>query len=249
VNKPTDGVTATFKKVGPNLLVVEDPQFGSFYFYERTRLKLYWPHGVDNRLKHMARKYQTDSVKVMPGDVVVDVGANIGEFTAAIHETARKCFAIEPDPVAYKCLEANALKLGNAKPLNIALSDKSGEMTFYLASKTADSSLVEPMVPHKKSIVNARRLDDVFPSFGVEAIDFLKVEAEGWEPEVLKGGETVLSTKVRKIAVDGGPERRGKPTSAAVIEILKDCGFTVSARGDIVMGIKSGRLSDLPMRH
>jgi FkbM family methyltransferase len=159
----------------------------------------------------MARKYQTDSVKVMPGDVVVDVGANIGEFTAAIHETARQCFAFEPDPVAYKCLEANAQKLGNVEPRNVALSDKSGEMTFYLASKTADSSLVEPTVPYEKSIVNARRLDDVFPSLGVEAIDFLKVEAEGWEPEVLKGGEAILTTKVRKIAVDGGPERRGQP--------------------------------------
>lgn len=239
INKGRQGNKVNFKKISENFLAAVDPDLGEFYFYEKTRLEFYcWPDGVGNRLKSIAKKYQSDTVYVEPGDVVIDVGANVGEFSISIHEIAATCFAFEPDPVAYKCLEANALKKANIKTFKSALSDKAGEMIFYLAAKTADSSLVEPMVPHIKSTINVHKLDDLFPSLGVGSIDFLKVEAEGWEPEVLRGAKMILMTKVRKVAVDAGPERQGKATGTDVSAILHECGFKVSLQGDIVLGIK-----------
>ena len=59
---------------------------------------------------------------------------------------------------------------------------------------------------------------------GIKEIDFLKVEAEGAELEVLQG----LGDKIRyvnKISVDGGPERYGKPTFKDVNSFLRSKGF------------------------
>lgn len=66
---------------------------------------------------------------------------------------------------------------------------------------------------------------------GVEKIDFLKIDAEGAEPEVLEG--TPLC-RVKKVAVDCSPERFGKTTVFEVLKILLSAGFKCQVRGYMV---------------
>lgn len=60
-------------------------------------------------------------------------------------------------------------------------------------------------------MVRTVHLDDFLTNIGVSELDLLKVEAEGFEPEVLQGAERILH-KIRFVSVDCGPERMGIPT-------------------------------------
>jgi FkbM family methyltransferase len=66
------------------------------------------------------------------------------------------------------------------------------------------------------------------------SIDFLKVEAEGAEPEILSEIEDI---SVKKIAVDASPERYGESTVDEVQSILKSAGYNVHVDGDIIFGL------------
>ena len=76
-------------------------------------------------------------------------------------------------------------------------------------------------------MVQTERLDSIMDTLELESIDLLKVEEEGFEPEVLAGAERTL-TRCRLVAVDCGPERDGFDTAARCVEILYDHGFKLS---------------------
>ena len=72
-------------------------------------------------------------------------------------------------------------------------------------------------------------------SLNIPRVDFLKIEAEGYEPEILEGATEVLHC-VRKIAVDASPERRGKSTLSECRAILERAGFNVYERNWMLFG-------------
>jgi amino acid adenylation domain-containing protein/FkbM family methyltransferase len=80
--------------------------------------------------------YLRHGITLEDGDCVVDAGANIGLFTLFVNRIARdlKTISFEPNPAAFKCLQANASAWGaNAKCLPVGLSNenKSGDLTFF----------------------------------------------------------------------------------------------------------------------
>jgi len=93
-----------------------------------------------------------------------------------------------------------------------------------------DSSFLGPHDKGDKSVrVPVITVERVIERHRLEKIDFLKVEAEGFEPEILAGAGKRLK-EVSKIAIDCGPERFGKPTFAECETILKDSGFRIWRR-------------------
>jgi ABC-type phosphate transport system ATPase subunit len=79
--------------------------------------------------------------------------------------------------------------------------------------------------------VEAIRLDILMHKLGIDRIDFLKIDAEGAEPEVLDG---VDLSKVKKVAVDCAPERFGKSTVSKVVQILRTAGYECKVIGYMV---------------
>jgi len=237
VNKNRKPLTVNFSKSKKDVYLAQDKVYGALYFYEKIRMELYcWPNGVSKRIDSVKEKYEYANVRVRLGDTVVDVGANIGEFSIAISQLAKNIYAFEPDPVPFNCLKTNTENKSNIHSNKIALSDRSEDLTFYFAPKTADSSIVEPDVPYDKKIIKAITLDDFF--INNERVDFLKIEAEGWEPEVLRGAKRLLTTTVRDVAVDAGPERKGQNTIDEVTKILQSHSFNVIVSGNMVFANK-----------
>ncbi len=154
--------------------------------------------------------------------IVIDVGANIGEFVhAAALKNAFSIYAFEPDPISFYCLTSNTSRLfPKVKLFNMALSNVSGNQKFYLASSNADSSLIEPSTYSESLMAKVTRFDSIPEIKSLPMIDLVKMDAEGAEPEVLEGlGELVY--RINNFAIDVGPERKGHSTAPEVTEFFK----------------------------
>jgi FkbM family methyltransferase len=196
-------------------------------------------HGLKRRLAGLLAGYaHPPRVVVEPGDVVLDIGSNIGEYAlAAAAAGASRVLAFEPDPVAAACLRANAAGCAAIEVHERLLWKCEEELAFTLAYESADSTVftVDPGKAHGRVTLTGVTLDAVLAGAGVERVDFLKLDAEGAEPEVLAGAAGTLA-RTRKVAVDAGAERMGEATGAEVDAILRGHGFRTHADGRMVFG-------------
>lgn len=130
-----------------------------------------------------------------PGDVVVDVGSNIGTHTLAAATLVGDeglVVAIEPHPKTFAYLAGNVRRnaLGNVVLLNVANGETDGEVGFtdrYEDNENcvADSAQPQVMVP-------LRRLDSIAPA-PQRTISLLKIDVEGFELPVLRGACDTLA--------------------------------------------------------
>ena len=111
--------------------------------------------------------------------------------------------AFEPGPIEFKCISKS---LPKARNLNVGLSNKEDVMKFYLCSATGDSSLVETQNYTEIIEVEVTTLDNFAKLHNINSCKLLKLEAEGWEPEILNGAKDFIK-KCEYIVIDGGPER------------------------------------------
>ena len=200
-----------------------------FFVPSATRWRMY-RFGLAERLKHLARDYGFDQFggAVDSNSTVIDIGANVGEFSLGAAQLGAKVIAIDADPIIFECLSRNLGAAENVTLINCALWFETAELTFYSEPRRADSSFFNPGTVEnaKEIIVQAKPLDMVLADMNLTSVDYLKCDAEGAEPEVLRGAaKTLAITKV--IAIDTGPEREGQRTDEDCEEILTAAGFVV----------------------
>lgn len=132
---------------------------------------------------------------------VLDLGANIGLTTIALANICKKgkIVAIEPVPNTFNLLKKNILQSGinNVKEYNFAIGNKEGTSimqglhSFLAGSFIADS--YPSSVQEFTVKVPVRTLDNVFDSFQMDRLDFIKIDVEGYELFVLEGAKKILS--------------------------------------------------------
>lgn len=234
-NRKRRGCSYRFKAEENGKVVLYDDTT-RFSFMGLRRMNRYiYPDGLGNKKRAMKKKYCIAPCDIKAGDVVVEVGANVGEFTIMAADYARQVFAFEPDPNCFQCLSDNTQSLDNVEIIASGASKANSREVFYISSDDADSSLIKPKIYNQKIEINTVRLDSWMDSQGISVINFLKLEAEGAEMEVLEGlGEKIFV--VQKISVDGGPERYGEPTSVDVDRFLRSKGFSSRILGYHVYG-------------
>lgn len=190
----------------------------------------------------MWRRYKID--RIMENEIpeaILDVGANIGEFSYYAkrrYSDAVKIISIEPDPVAIHCMTFNLIEeLISIEP--IAISNKSAVLKFYLKSKSADSSFHRPTNYTIRTEVVANTLDSVINKYGLCSPILVKMDCEGHEPEALEG-LIRHKDKIKWISIDSGLERSGVSTTKAVVKILAQYGFDKidSDKSNIVTAVR-----------
>lgn len=206
-------------------------KFKNLWLLEDGDLKLYIPvlrrytvyaKGFNKRLSHMLKRYELGNIN---DALILDVGAHLGEFAIAASPHAKQIICFEPDPVVREALLLNIASLDNVKVLPVALSNQTGVSNFYVATKFADSSLFKPTGVKSQEIqVDTMRLDDLNIDFTGYSRVVLKMDAEGFEPEVVEGGLQVFS-KLDQVAIDVSPERGEEDTYADVKKALASTGL------------------------
>ena len=165
--------------------------------------------------------------------MLVDCGENVGELFLAVKEKNFDVTYIgfEPDKETYDCLKLN---VENEKNIvhNIGLSNIDGSNNFYIDNEGGNSSFVD--FGTSESIkVDTKTLD----SFNIkENIKLFKIDAEGYEPEVLSGSKNTLK-KTAFVSVDFGSERGANQnnTMVDVNNLLLQVGFELIELNDFRM--------------
>lgn len=194
----------------------------------------FWRLGFRARGVTLQKSYGFSHEELPFGGVVVDVGANMGDFLIPWNARADVTYiAIEPGPDEHDALVQNLQdSKGSVTVLQIAAGAESKVDHLYLSSEGGDNSLHEPAQWTTVIEVEQRRLDDIAALRELETIHVLKIEAEGSEPEVLAGARQVLS-KTLTVLVDCGPERGPEEhaTLAPVVNMMLNSGFRCTDNG------------------
>ena len=164
-------------------------------------------------IKDAHEPLETDVVKkeVKKGDVVLDIGANIGYYTlifARLVGEQGKVFAFEPDPDNFALLKKNVEINGyrNVTLVQKAVSNKTGKARLYLCEVCKGDHRIYDSHDNRASIeVEGIRLDDYFESYHGR-IDFIKIDVQGAEGGVIQGMPLLLQkNKNLKIATEFWP--------------------------------------------
>jgi FkbM family methyltransferase len=157
----------------------------------------------DTYLDQMGNPFEPQMVDLFraltrPTDRCLDIGANIGCTTLLFSHLVREVLAFEPSPTTFALLERNLNRaaVDNVRLVNAGLGAVAGrsQLTFSPDNRAGGyvSDLTAASMGHTCETIEIRRLDEVDGEMGLEPVDFVKIDVEGFEGHVLDGGMELL---------------------------------------------------------
>ena len=158
------------------------------------------------------------------GDYFVDVGANIGFLSLVGAATVGKqgeVIAFEPVPSTFEILVENKdlNEFSQLQTEPFALGNATGKQIIYQEDKNRGGASIAIERSELGTEIEVKRLDDlVLP----KAIKLLKVDVEGFELEVLKGGEELIKRDQPAIIVEFSRDRDNEGSAMDMFHWLKE---------------------------
>lgn len=172
---------------------------------------------------------ETEAVKrtVMPGDICVDIGANIGYFSFLMATLGAKVLAFEPSQYGFERFSANlSLNPGlDIQAKRIGLGDKKHTITEAIEARFSERVLAHD---HPESIVI-----ETLDSYELRKLDFLKIDVDGHDVSAIRGSLETL--------------KRHKPVVLAEFceRVLKPYGTSAQELGDLFLSCGYANAIDL----
>jgi FkbM family methyltransferase len=135
---------------------------------------------------------------IQPGATFLDVGANIGYYSAlalAHIGPHGRVVSVEPDPEAFGYLQRTVVANGGERAtlVNKGLADVPGTLRLYRnASNRGDNRLYANDLAGSFVEVEVARADDVLAGLGIDQVDLIKMDVQGFEGKVLSGLERTI---------------------------------------------------------
>lgn len=151
----------------------------------------------DGKLDHDPNSLPIILSYVKEGDAVIDCGAFIGDQTIGYAKKVGangKVIAFEPNPIAFECLEYNLELFKNVELRNEGLSDSNGKINLVEVPTNAGMTFAEK----SKKGIKCVTID----SLKLEKLDFIKIDAEGFEHNILKGAEKTIKKFKPKMVIE-----------------------------------------------
>ena len=179
--------------------------FENLFEYEGSTIqvaeKFGWAPAIFHEIYNLRDYYKDREKRIHEGDVVVDLGGNIGVFNRWAHsEGASKVISFEPDKRYFKLLSLNAGP--NSILFNAAVSNQVDEMNLYESTHLGGSNLFGTHENSESYKVRTYTLDYLFETGLIDRIDFLKVDIEGAEHYALSGISDENLMKVKTISME-----------------------------------------------
>lgn len=185
------------------------------YTYKGARFNLNLSKDVDSRLFYYGFEEDiTDQfVKTLKkGDIVFDIGANIGIYSVLAGKIVGErglVYSFEPANNAYEILNSNIdlNLLRNIKAYKLGVSESSGQVTFNKCEDDAYNSIGNKPMKEIKEVVTIQTtsIDEFVKNNNIKRIDVIKVDTEGAEYLIFKGGMQTLKAFKPKLFFEYNP--------------------------------------------
>lgn len=174
-----------------------------------------------SKRQHLARDLR-------PGDVVYDVGANVGSYTilaSVLVGSAGRVIAFEPvaENVAYLRSHVTLNRLDNVDVVDAAVGAHTGTSRF----RWHDDRLQGRLDPDGPAVVPVVALDEFVGRDGIRPPDCIKIDVEGGELSVLQGAAALLRD-VRPVVFLA---THGNRVRSECLELLREAGYLVAPIG------------------
>lgn len=186
------------------------------------------------------RRFFDDEFQIEPGDTVVDIGGYIGSFALPAAKRAGRgmIYSFEPSPDNFRQFEINLglNDLPNVRVFNVGVASSDRTITLFLDHMNPASNSIYLRSDQGKDENCVQReaisLPTLFSRHGIERCDFLKVDCEGAEYEILMSLGPPMLDRIGRIACElHEPVYYGisdpAHTPEKLVSFLRDNGFTV----------------------
>lgn len=149
-----------------------------------------------------------------PGDLVFDIGANVGDMTQVLVSLGTRVVCVEPQTNCLRVLQRRFGSNRNVAIVGCAAGDANGQANLYLSTARPLASLSADWIDAVRrsgrfghqtwpttDVVQVRTLDSIIEQYGMPT--FIKIDVEGYEYQVLRG----LHSAVRGCSIEYTPER------------------------------------------
>lgn len=154
--------------------------------------------------------YEYEETPIAPGDIVLDLGANIGMFALRMMEKYQaRVVCVEAAPCNTKCLKANLTKFGFIKKaiiVNKAIFSHNNGVKFNRSPQRSPGTYyVSAIYPEKAEpefdiSIPSVTIDSLVKKLKLNRVDFIKIDTEGSEVEAIIGGaETIRKYKPKMV--------------------------------------------------
>jgi FkbM family methyltransferase len=141
--------------------------------------------------------------------VFIDVGANIGQHSMYASHFAKKVYSFEPIKKIYNQFFESVFENDflNISIWNYALGNKKEILPIYSNEINVGASSLLVSDGGRKLLQNIKveKLDDIYEKMGIEKTDFMKIDVEGFEWNVLQGAENFIKKFKPKILLEFTP--------------------------------------------
>lgn len=158
----------------------------------------YWLPDTENHIVEQYREggWQLDHLTsalefVQKFDVAIDGGAHVGSWTKALSERFTHVHSFDLNPLNFECLNQNVQdwELNNVTLYNLGLGDQEEQVSMLPDERYGDKN-TGGMHIHGNGNLPVSTLDQLLPE--LEALDFIKLDIEGYEENALKGAKILI---------------------------------------------------------
>jgi FkbM family methyltransferase len=153
----------------------------------------------------------------------IDVGANVGLWTRILADRFKSVAAIEPIPENLGCLALNINGYGNVETYPFAISKHTGLLSMKYMENVASANVC--VYDDRDIGVPCKKLDD----FSFDDVDFIKIDVEGYEKNIIESGEYTIRKYRPVIVVE---QKKGTLRydgyKFAAISLLASWGMTIA---------------------
>ncbi len=208
------------------------------YHYNGIRLRLdihdYIGHWLYFGFRDISHEKLLSLVK--PGDLVLDIGTNVGTTILQLAKRVGKngmTFGFEPDPINFEVCQRN-LDLNDRSNIfveQIGLGSQTSKVTLVVDTESNRGGNRVGMAKNgqESNEISIQRLEDWVISQAISGIDLIKIDVEGYEMEVLKGAESVL-TRFRPILfieLDDNNLNQQKSSAVELVHFLESMNYSI----------------------
>jgi FkbM family methyltransferase len=188
------------------------------------------------------KEYEKPNCKVEKGEVIFDIGANLGFFSYySLCKGASKIYCFEPGVSQCLSIRENFGSFENLIIEESAVSDTDGNLDFYYDPESSWVSSLTPQENFKHTSCKSINLNTYIKDKNIEIIDFMKIDCEGEEYKIIESlDDNFLIHKIKKISLEYH-SNSGKELYN-LVKKLQRCNFIVDLLGNNIYDTTQGML-------